>query len=849
LEVWDDSENSVSVVSSNNFYIIQPTTTAIRTLVVWDSGRVEGRYPGQSAGLGLKLAELADHAKVSGVVLDLAGVPAVQAAYALWDGDPADPALANGVAAAIRTYLMGQIDSAYTNTQFIQLVGDDGVIPFYRLTDGTFHGESEYPAQGGLNLVTPSTVGAALAAGYFLTDNYYGEYSPEPSGIASPADNGTAYLEDFAVGRLVETPAQIAGTVNTFLAQDGQLNFTSPADKVLVAGWDFMHDSALAMKAQYAAVPRATDCLLDDPAAGGSTPCVDQPFTPADLRAQMFASPLHKIETLNTHALHYGFQASTDVGGDGKPLLCTDPAYAAGCHAAGMDAAGPLTAAVLYSPACHAGLPVPNDGPDATPLDLPEVMATKGTLAYLANTGYGWGMDIGGGLSEALMQNLTTELLGHDSIAVGRALAEAKRAYYLQGKRWDVFDQKVLHELTLYGIPNALIVGKATLRGETGDGLPPPDGPDQGCDNGICLEKRLTGGGTGLLPTGVTALDLNFTFGPGTYQLATTGAGSYYKLNGRASGEVGDTIQPHFVYNSYLSGTLAHGVLFTGGAYTGESPFNPVIATPASTNYAPLGEGDIGPSSSTWSPNLRVSFGTAGGLGFASGRAIGQIGYTNLTVHTGFFEGAAGGTENRFADMQFVQYYSTDADVTAPVVQGTGPFHVLTGLTAAFTVNVTDAAGVYRVLVTYNDRAVARWRSLDLTFVSGTTWTGSLALKGSIDYYVQAVDVHGNVGILTETGQDLDPLHQPYGSTWEGPKVFAITLDDTDLDGLPDAYEDLHPACLNKATGGQGGLDPDFDTLSNAEEFTLDTDPCDGDSDGGGDRHRPHPQPPRPDRR
>jgi hypothetical protein len=361
-----------------------------------------------------------------------------------------------------------------------------------------------------------------------------------------------------------------------------------------------------------------------------------------------------------------------------------------------MDANGvPLTASVLYTPGCHAGLPVPNDGPDTHPLDLPEQMAKKGVPAYIANTGYGWGMEVGASLSEALMQNLTNELLGHDSISVGRALAEAKRGYYMQAHQWNVFDHKVLHELTLYGIPNYLFMGRTTLRGEEGDGLPAPDGPDQGCDHGICLDKSLKNAGSGALPGGVTELDLSFIFGPGTYQLITTATGSYYKLNGQASGEVGETLQPHFVYNSYLSGTLAHGVLFTGGTYTSESPFDPVVAAPASTAYDPASEIQP-PSSSSWTPGLRASFGTSGGLGLrATGRALGQIGYTNLTVHTGYFDNTGGGVENLFSDMQFVQYYSNAADITSPSISdpGSGGFHSLDGLTAAFSVSASDASG------------------------------------------------------------------------------------------------------------------------------------------------------------
>src|SRR5262249_33948674 len=104
VDVWSTSNNTASDTSDANFYIVQPTTTDVRTLLLWDSGRIGSRYPGQAAALGSKLGELAAHAKVSGVVLDLATVPAIQTAYGAWDAAPTDQSKANAVASAIQSY-------------------------------------------------------------------------------------------------------------------------------------------------------------------------------------------------------------------------------------------------------------------------------------------------------------------------------------------------------------------------------------------------------------------------------------------------------------------------------------------------------------------------------------------------------------------------------------------------------------------------------------------------------------------------------------------------------------------------------------------------------------------------
>ena len=46
VEVWDEPANTAADTSDANFYIIQPTTTAVKTLILWNSVRIEDKYPG-----------------------------------------------------------------------------------------------------------------------------------------------------------------------------------------------------------------------------------------------------------------------------------------------------------------------------------------------------------------------------------------------------------------------------------------------------------------------------------------------------------------------------------------------------------------------------------------------------------------------------------------------------------------------------------------------------------------------------------------------------------------------------------------------------------------------------------
>jgi hypothetical protein len=56
--------------------------------------------------------------------------------------------------------------------------------------------------------------------------------------------------------------------------------------------------------------------------------------------------------------------------------------------------------------------------------------------------------------------------------------------------------------------------------------------------------------------------------------------------------------------------------------------------------------------------------------------------------------------------------------------------------------------------------------------------------------------------------------------------------EDSDLDGMPDAWEDAHG--LDKADPSDAGADPDSDGLTNLEEYLHGTDPGKGDTDSDG---------------
>ena len=75
---------------------------------------------------------------------------------------------------------------------------------------------------------------SSLSEGYFLSDDPYA--SPNPLGVGGQ----TLYTPSVAIGRLVETPAQIDSAQARFQSSNGQLNATT----ALSTGYDFLTQGA-----------------------------------------------------------------------------------------------------------------------------------------------------------------------------------------------------------------------------------------------------------------------------------------------------------------------------------------------------------------------------------------------------------------------------------------------------------------------------------------------------------------------------------------------------------------------------------------------------------------------------
>ncbi len=400
------------------------------TLFVTQLERMDSLYPGGGQAVEAALVSVADRPDVRGKIVSLAGN-----IYTDWDTKPWLVEEANEVAQSIRSEIQAQL-AANPAMQYVVLVGSDRIVPFGRVIDQTTIGnEQNYTNE---SFLTPlSATLSSIANGYILTDDFYVDQTPI-------GWNGTQlYVPDLAVSRLVETPDEIAGTIQAFIDADGVL----ANEFGLVSGYDFMKDGAERV-AQILAPHLTVDSLIDDVWTGKA------------LWSALTEPEGRDVGSINAHFTHFaglsafGYNESVKKGTyDLSQLLLGTKLAEAGVETALFGAK------LIFSMGCHAGLNVPDeqtvefsgDNPVDPALDLPQAMMRQGG-AYIGSTGYGYGDTVGIAGTEALIGFLAEELVDGPG-SVGLALAQAKQEYLGSLSALTPYDQKSSVQFALYGMP------------------------------------------------------------------------------------------------------------------------------------------------------------------------------------------------------------------------------------------------------------------------------------------------------------------------------------------------------------------------------------------------------------
>ncbi|MDH4118704.1 MAG: PxKF domain-containing protein [Acidimicrobiia bacterium] len=627
---------------------------------------------------------------VNGAVVDIAGIPGVAAAFAAWDSNPCDPEAANSVVGLIAGFVQDVAASTPT-LRHVSIVGSDEVVPFHRVADTTVvANESTY-----IDGFEDNALFGALSTAHYLSDAAYGDLDP------IPWLDRFAYIPDLAVGRLVETPDQIEGALDAFVAGGGLLT----PETASIAAYDFLSDGGAEVDDALSSFLTSTDTLINET------------WTRRNLVDQLGLG--NDIASPNAHYDHHrGLPAAENLAGTENDLFTIG------------DLTGlALANRIVFTMGCHTGLNVDGTaGFVANPTDWAEVY-TGFEAIYIGNTGYGYGDSSTVALTEKIVANLAERLDGRYTI--GQALADAKQDQFGRAGLYGVYDLKAIEEATLYGLPFWQIAGpgSATVPGsETG-----PIGTEP-----------------------VTGLDAAaFTVTP-TFDQVNTGDGTFFVAEDGAQFLHWRPLQPLTGLEVAVPGSVATGVLLTDLESRDLPVTDQAFGRPATTDLAGRepeveSEGVIFPTNfATLSTFNQINPETAGGP--VTGRQR-----VNLIPGQYVDEGAP--TQRLFDSVGgLVHYVDASAvattDFTPPAITSVNA--TVAGDQVVFDVEASDPqSGISRVLVLYRSSAaagVATWTPLDLSLAGGV-WQGGggygPGVSPPLDYIVQVVNGDGVVGVST----------------------------------------------------------------------------------------------------
>ena len=245
------------------------------------------------------LATLAARPDVNGVVIPVDGDGAVASAYDAWNANPCATDKANKVVNEITRLVVGIRNGAlpgvatHASLANVVVVGGDDIVPMARLDDTTRVGnEKSYANEFDIN----GPYFGALGSSHFLSDDPYGDLDPIEWATRR------LYVPELALGRLVESPAQIIAQIDAFGAASGRLD----ASRAYAAGYDFMTDGASMVRQQL-------DSSLTSANGAPATvtgPLDDSTWTGSGLLGDIAGPPAPSISAIFGHADHTGFEAA-----------------------------------------------------------------------------------------------------------------------------------------------------------------------------------------------------------------------------------------------------------------------------------------------------------------------------------------------------------------------------------------------------------------------------------------------------------------------------------------------------------------------------------------------------------
>jgi hypothetical protein len=686
--------------------------SSAQTLILTNYSRLAATYDEGLAGQVMSnLNAFASRSDIQGTVIAIDLDPAVAEAYDNWNADYCIIQQANDVAEAVKelisTYLTDDV-------KYFVFVGSDEIIPFYRVPDEVKIANEQWFAEYSQTNNSPTFW--ALASGHILTDDFYTDELP------LLWKGRELFVPDRASGRLVETPGQINSTIDNYIAtQNVDIN------KCLVTGYDFLTDSANAIDQTL----RTFDLIPE--------PLINDTWDANDLIDRWTGLPGDEaldLVSINAHFEHWRAGPASSTAGD---FVNAD--------------VNNVEDQIAYSMGCHSGLNVPDSAATGGSPDFPQVFAENDAAAWIANTGYGYGMDDAITHSELLYLYLTQELGATAEVPIGQALIQAKQRYLgsAAASGFGLYDEKIMIESTLYGLPmvTASVPSPQTVEETVGVfptiGDPDPDGDVQ-----------------------IVPVSLEFD---ATLHVTDPYTGEYYSFGGEVQASPGRPIQPRASIPLFsIEGDYEpRGVVFVSTSFSEITDFNPVISRPVWYDSEDEPEFDA----EGWFP--------------AKFWILNRFGDQDRLVVVGGQFNNEGLTERLFNNMSLeVIYGPTDTDDFSPPGVDFIRVNEIPGA-LEFKVDASDESGVARVFVTYNLPDSNNWESQELTYNSTLElWTGAIpGMDIFTDYFIQACDTVGNCSFKASKNDFLagNPPN-PFTNAAGEPHTFVITVWKDDGNGF-----------------------------------------------------------------
>jgi hypothetical protein len=357
----------------------------------------------------------------------------VQTVLTSWASNLSDVDWTNTAVNNIDGYLENLKRAAYPNLKYFILVGSHETIPMAARAADNYDETSWNIPSGYLATLYHST--AHSAKGYYLTDTVYRDLSYVNDGWGVDSK----LVPEMAVGRMVETPAQISASIDTYLASKASLSRTNLA---AIGSQDYMDGATSAATAMG---PTADTTLIQNG----------------------FLSTLVPPKLNAKHSIVY-------IGGHGDYNWMTTREWDQGFEAGASGSQGDtedlsnLNNAAIAAAGCHNGVVFPDKtyhdyNGTITYGDFPERLANKQVGVYAAATGYTW-VSISGSstnvantmYSEKATALFIKHLMKDGSTTAGKAFNAALNEYVNDRGvgMLDTADRRVLSIFTLYGIPN-----------------------------------------------------------------------------------------------------------------------------------------------------------------------------------------------------------------------------------------------------------------------------------------------------------------------------------------------------------------------------------------------------------